>query len=402
MFGPSKHFGASASALPDYITKSKPSGIRAPQGQGFFGRFRGFNPLRFENMDDYGSGGAIYALGAALSGAGTGDPGLTAQLMQGRRAQVMQSRDRELREAAAGGDMTALGRLDPFAAARLKREMESDQKSDRRWKQTQAWGRQDRADDLTHRDRIFDAGRDDRASDVAHRDRTFDHTVTQDGIRNNQWDQSFNRGILESDRSHDLAADQFGHRKNVDYANIGIANSQLDIAKLKANQANSPYSAGEIKSMREKGEQLTAFQNSLDTYLKAIETQGVQAWDIGGRNKKAASLDAMRQDLLFQGKNLWELGVLSKDDYENMEKAIPDATGVGVAIAGKGVALQKARPLKDSIDYQLGRIPEEYRSYVPPSAPTAAPNMPAPGTIENGYRYLGGNPADPNSWELVS
>lgn len=32
---------------------------------------------------------------------------------------------------------------------------------------------------------------------------------------------------------------------------------------------------------------------------------------------------------------------------------------------------------------------------------TAAPSAPAVGTVEDGYRFLGGNPADPNSWQAV-
>lgn len=32
---------------------------------------------------------------------------------------------------------------------------------------------------------------------------------------------------------------------------------------------------------------------------------------------------------------------------------------------------------------------------------TSAPPAPAPGAIEDGYRFKGGNPADPNSWEPV-
>lgn len=388
MFGPSKHLPVGASAgMPDYIRNmNKQPTLQAPKGRGMFGRFADI-----------------------LMGGEYGDEQMGWVERLGRGAQGMnQYRDemaqQKMKDAAASGDMTALGRIDPFAAAKLKLQMDQGRLGDQRWKQTQAWNRQDRADDLKHRDRVFDAGRADRAGDVAHRDRSFDHSVSQDAIRNNQWQASHERGIFEGDRAHDMATDQFGHRKKIDFANLGIANEKLEIdrAEAIADAQESIYSAGEIKSMREKGEQLTAFQNSLDTYLKEIETQGVQAFDVGGRNQKAARLDAQRQDLLFQGKNLWELGVLSKDDYENMEKAIPDATGIGVAIGGKGVALQKAQPLKDSITYQLNRLPEEYRSYIPQAPQSEFPNAPQVGTVDNGYEYRGGNPADPNSWERVS
>ena len=183
--------------IANHVQNSEPlqSKIQAPRDRGFFGRFKNFNPMRFENADDYGPGGSIYAIGAALAGAGTGDPALTADLMSGRKRDVSAKREaqrkRELTEAAArsigqcqsrppnrtpnpkgffgkashiakGGrygqenmgwverlgrgadgmnayrdqmqqqmiddastfDFTALARLDPFAAAKLKRQMD--------------------------------------------------------------------------------------------------------------------------------------------------------------------------------------------------------------------------------------------------------------------------------------
>jgi hypothetical protein len=212
----------------------------------------------------------------------------------------------------------------------------------------------------------------------------LEHDIEQDGVDqeyqegrdavdDNQWLTDFTRRVEESDR-------EFG----LDQERLELEKAE---AAAKASEEDSIYSSSEIKSMREKGEMLTSFQNSLDSYIGEIESKGVQALDIGGRNKKAARLDAMRQDLLFQGKGLWELGVLSKDDYENMERAIPDATGIGTAINGKKVALEKSKPLQDSIAFQLDRIPEEYRSYKPPQPREAAGTGtvlrepgPAPGT----------------------
>ncbi|MEM7327893.1 MAG: hypothetical protein AAF437_04080 [Pseudomonadota bacterium] len=235
-------------------------------------------------------------------------------------------------------------------------------------------------------DRTYDAGRSDRAEDVDYRNRRA------------------KRSDFESDRNFGLSSNQFNHNQTMDYANLGLSRDRFALdeaeAAAKAAEEESPYSAAEIRAMRDKGEQLQGFRNSLNQYLNAIKEEGVQALDVGGRNKAAAKLDAMRQDLLFQGKNLWDLGVLSKDDYKQMERAIPDATGIGQWVGGKKVAIQKAQPLLDSIEYQLGRIPEEYRSYKPLEG-TDPSNAPAIGTVENGYRFNGGNPADPNNWERV-
>jgi hypothetical protein len=44
----------------------------------------------------------------------------------------------------------------------------------------------------------------------------------------------------------------------------------------------------------------------------------------------------------------------------------------------------------------------EYRgNAAPASTPPPAPKPPAVGTVQNGYKFKGGNPADKNNWEKV-
>jgi hypothetical protein len=58
------------------------SPIQAPKDRGMFGRFQGFNPLRFDPDKGVGEGNRLYAIGAMLSGMGSGDPALTANLLE--------------------------------------------------------------------------------------------------------------------------------------------------------------------------------------------------------------------------------------------------------------------------------------------------------------------------------
>lgn len=74
------------------------SAIQAPKDRGMFGRFKGFNPMRFDPDKGVGEGNRLYALGAMLAGMGTGDPALTANLLEPKLQQNrerVQARDEE-------------------------------------------------------------------------------------------------------------------------------------------------------------------------------------------------------------------------------------------------------------------------------------------------------------------
>lgn len=79
------------------------SQIQAPKDRGMFGRFAGFNPFRFDPDKGVGEGNRLYAIGAGLAGMGTGDPGLTAELLEPRlkaNRERVAARDEEAKRQA--------------------------------------------------------------------------------------------------------------------------------------------------------------------------------------------------------------------------------------------------------------------------------------------------------------
>jgi len=63
------------------------------------------------------------------------------------------------------------------------------------------------------------------------------------------------------------------------------------------------------------------------------------------------------------------------------------------------VKAQKAKNRSLAINGMLAEVPEGKRASITPNAQTAAPGAPKPGMVQDGWRFKGGNPADPKSWE---
>jgi hypothetical protein len=203
---------------------------------------------------------------------------------------------------------------------------------------------------------------------------------------------------LESDRGYGLNVDQFNEGKRQFGLNYGLDAQQAAAAEAKAaatpavgtrylspeelkaagypegavvqrdakgndavrSKPQAEFSAGAINDFRNKANVLSDFQRNLKAYKAAVEQDGTISI-YGPNNKKAGNLDGLHQALIFGAKDLLNLGILSKDDYENLNKLIPDATGRGTWGQGKDGFMAKLGPLEATISSQLGMIPEQYR-----------------------------------------
>ncbi len=120
--------------------------------------------------------------------------------------------------------------------------------------------------------------------------------------------------------------------------------------------------------------------------------------------------------LMAKGEQLFALGVLNGPDLEVIRRILPDPStvrGATTSNADMSAAVNKVVDLIQTRlaarETQLGLPVTDVRGLANnlratmPGGPTQQPtNGPiAPGAIEDGYRFKGGNPADKNSWERV-
>jgi hypothetical protein len=146
--------------------------IKAPKDRGMFGRFKDFNPLRFDPDKGVGEGNRLYALGATLAGMGSGDPALTAGLLepklQANRERVEKEKDEAKRRLIA----QSMGLNADLAAMDLGMGIQAKNRTDDLALDAERYGdtRADRAEDVGYRDTVYGDSRTDRAEDVGYRD----------------------------------------------------------------------------------------------------------------------------------------------------------------------------------------------------------------------------------------
>lgn len=231
-----------------------------------------------------------------------------------------------------------------------------------------------------------------------------------------------------------------------------------NLQKIPGGPADKPQQEYTVKQANDyvaQAKTLDALEGALDQYSGLVDQYGSVTGDrnlnpldfgnFGGKRIDAAELEAAHTNVLIQMKELFNLGVLNGPDLSIIERSIPPPTGLPSLGSTKESMKAKLGVAQDYITRGRNQIPEEFVERARPNGgpggarPTSAgsprsatgwpvnpvvANMaqsrtddsieaiinqafgpddegdgPQPGEVQDGYRFLGGDPANPQSWE---
>ena len=147
---------------------------------------------------------------------------------------------------------------------------------------------------------------------------------------------------------------------------------------------------------------LKELQNGIATYEKTIDELGGP--DPFATGKKRAALQSAFTSLQMGLKNALELGALAGPDISILNGMLVDPTSPRATLIGPTGIKEQANGMKKYLRNRGTAVFEAHKLPVPSefqSETTAPAGAPMAGTIKDGYRFKGGNPADAKNWEKL-
>lgn len=211
-------------------------------------------------------------------------------------------------------------------------------------------------------------------------------------------------------KKYDLDVDQFGESRRHNRASEGLTARGQNMSDSRARDLNQitkdnkPLTDAQSKAalfgsrMQSSDEVI----NSLASSGKMFSTPGSRAgYGVGAavnvlNSSEGQQLDQAKRDFINATLRRESGAVISDPEFDNAEKQYFPQIG-----DSPEVMKQKAQNRGVAIRGVQAEVPEGKRGVIDEIRGTAASKTPKAGTVQDGYRFKGGNPADPKSWEKM-
>jgi hypothetical protein len=177
-------------------------------------------------------------------------------------------------------------------------------------------------------------------------------------------------------------------------------------------KAHFTIGPGDITKLRSYEQGAAELKTALDVF--ADKSRNASFWERNATNlgqPTELSNAWTNAALLAKGDALYQLGVLSGPDMTVIRGALADPSTFMGRIASNDTIDKQVASIKKLLETRLDQARQIYGGGMSPgggSAPaapaatkSAPPPPPAVGAVQDGYRFKGGNPASPDSWEPV-
>ena len=176
--------------------------------------------------------------------------------------------------------------------------------------------------------------------------------------------------------------------------------SYIDVVSDARARGEPEYSQTEQRQYKNKWTALNEFEAGLNDYFRVLEENGGPQTVEGFWNaQQRKNIDAAHALMTLNLKQAYQGGALDKGLIEIAEKILTDPTGWSSFNGGGAAEFKKAaEPIFNNIAYARSQIPEGFRGNATPGGQSGGLQI---GHVEDGYRYKGGAPNNPASWEQV-
>lgn len=157
-----------------------------------------------------------------------------------------------------------------------------------------------------------------------------------------------------------------------------------------------PEEAQKLRKATASAEQL---QSKLSRLRDLVKQEG--SFEYGGTGGAEMESLATEIQLLAKGEDMYQLGVLTGPDMSLLQKITADPASLNSLFTRDKTRLKQIDTQMKSIQDKLGSVTRA-SGYRPKAGAAPKPTSgPEAGMIEDGHRFKGGDPADPNNWEKM-